>query len=249
MEPLLKISTRAPEGFDKKETKKMTEGLLESLAELQHLLYASGRYSVLVVLQGMDASGKDGVVRKVFGCMNPQGVRVQSFKTPTEEELSHDFLWRVHHHAPAKGMIQVFNRSHYEDVLVTRVNGWCDDQTTARRFDAINQFETLLQQHNETVVLKFYLHVSEEEQAERLQERREDPAKGWKYDAADWEKTRQRAKYLHAYQDVFANCSQLPWIIVPADQNWYKEYLVARTLVQALEGLKMKYPPLKADRE
>lgn len=249
MESLKQISARAPESFNKKETKKITEGLLESLAELQHLLYASGRYAVLVVLQGLDASGKDGVVRKVFGSTNPQGVRVHSFKTPTETEKAHDFLWRVHHHAPAKGMIQVFNRSHYEDVLVTRVNGWCDDQMAAQRFEAINNFESLLQQHNDTIVLKFYLHVSEEEQAERLQERREDPTKGWKFDTADWEKAGRREQYLQVYQDVFTHCSQVPWIIVPSDQNWYKEYLVASTLVRSLESLKMKYPPVKKGSE
>src|SRR5688572_1831034 len=171
MQLLKQTDTRAPSGFEKKATKETTKALQEELAELQHLLYAEGKHSVLVVLQGMDASGKDGVVRKVFGCMNPQGVRVQSFKTPTEEEQAHDFLWRVHQHAPAKGMIQVFNRSHYEDVLITRVKGWCDDATAAKRFQAINHFETLLQQHNNTVVLKFYLHLSQEEQSERLQER------------------------------------------------------------------------------
>ena len=249
MESLEKISTRAPAGFEKKETKKITEGLLESLGELQHLLYASGRYSVLVILQGMDASGKDGVVRKVFGSMNPQGVKVQSFKAPTEEERSHDFLWRVHRHAPERGMIQVFNRSHYEEVLVPRVNGSCDDQMAARRFEAINHFEALLQQHNETVILKFYLHVSAEEQAERLHARREDPAKRCKFDAADWEKAGQRDRYLQAYQDMFVHCRQPPWMIVPADQNWYKEYLVAQTLVQSLERLAMKYPAAKTDGE
>ena len=247
MESLRDSSTRAPESFEKDETKKKTAALLESLTELQYLLYAEGRHAVLVVLQGMDASGKDGVIRKVFGCMNPQGVHVQPFKAPTEEELSHDFLWRIHRHAPAKGMIQVFNRSHYEDVLVTRVNGWCDDATAALRFEAINHFEALLQQHNQTVILKFYLHVSQEEQAERLQERTEDPAKHWKYDVADRDKSQLREQYLQAYQDVFTHCNQVPWTIVPADQNWYKEYLVAKSLVQALEDLNMKFPALKKD--
>jgi polyphosphate kinase 2 (PPK2 family) len=171
MSMLSEISTKAPKEFDKKETKEATAKLLIELDELQNLLYAQGKHSVLIVLQGLDASGKDGAIRKVFGQMNPQGVRVQSFKAPTEEELSHDFLWRIHEHAPEKGMIQIFNRSHYEDVLITRVHGWCDDATATRRFDAINDFEELLSLHNNTQILKFYLHISREEQAERLGER------------------------------------------------------------------------------
>ncbi|HEY0752246.1 MAG TPA: polyphosphate kinase, partial [Chitinophagaceae bacterium] len=144
------ISSKAPSDQDKKETKKETEKLLEELNELQYLLYAENKHSVLVILQGMDASGKDGLIRKVFGQLNPQGVSVSSFKVPTEEELSHDFLWRIHKNAPAKGSIKIFNRSHYEDVLVTRVHGWCDDVTAQQRFEAINQFEQLLALHNNT---------------------------------------------------------------------------------------------------
>src|SRR5688572_6561548 len=136
MSTLSEIATKAPKEFDKKETKEETEKLLKELNELQNLLFAESKHSILVILQGMDASGKDGVIRKVFGNINPQGVQVVSFKAPTEEELSHDFLWRIHRHSPAKGMIQIFNRSHYEDVLITRVHGWCDDATAEKRFDA-----------------------------------------------------------------------------------------------------------------
>ena len=178
---LSSISARAPEDADKKEMKETTARLLEELDELQNLLFAEGRHSVLVIIQGMDGSGKDGVIRNVLGNMNPQGVRVQSFKAPTPLELSHDFLWRIHQHAPGKGMIQVFNRSHYEDILVTRVHKWCDDATARKRMKAINDFEQLLQDHNNTHILKFYLHVSPEEQQERLSARMKDPAKMLSY--------------------------------------------------------------------
>jgi PPK2 family polyphosphate:nucleotide phosphotransferase len=218
---------------------------LIELDELQNLLYAESKHSILIVLQGLDASGKDGAIRKVFGQMNPQGVRVQSFKAPTEEELAHDFLWRIHRYAPEKGMIQIFNRSHYEDVLVTRVHGWCDDTTAARRFDAINNFEELLALHNNTQILKFYLHISQDEQKERLEERVKDPTKEWKYNAKDKEEAKLWDKYMEMYEDVFVNCSVMPWVVVPADQNWYKEYLLAKTLVDSLKGLDMKYPDLK----
>jgi PPK2 family polyphosphate:nucleotide phosphotransferase len=196
----------------------------------------------------LDASGKDGAIRKVFGTMNPQGVNVRSFKVPTEEEKAHDFLWRIHHHVPGKSMIQIFNRSHYEDVLVTRVHGWCDDATAQKRFDAINDFEKMLSIHNSTHILKFYLHVSREEQQERLQERLEDPTKHWKFNEKDMEESKLYEKYIAMYEDVFKNCDAVPWHIVPADQNWYKEYFIAKTMVDTLDGLKMKYPQLKRER-
>lgn len=161
-------STRAPQEFDKKETKEKTAGILEKLDELQNLLYAESKHAILVVLQGLDASGKDGVIRNVFGELNPQGVQVYSFKAPTAKELSFDFLWRVHAEVPAKGVIKIFNRSHYEDVLITRVHKMIDDKTAKKRMRAINHFEQLLTEHNNTHILKFYLHVSPEEQQERL---------------------------------------------------------------------------------
>lgn len=241
------IPTKAPKERDKKETKEETEALLEELSDLQNLLYAESKHAILIVLQGMDASGKDGLIRKVFSRMNPQGVRVQSFKVPTEEELAHDFLWRIHHHTPAKGMIQIFNRSHYEDVLVTRVHGWCDDETAQNRFDAINHFEELLALHNNTEILKFYLHISAEEQQDRLRERVEDPTKHWKYNAKDEQEAALRSKYLQMYEDVFENCSAVPWTIVPADQNWYKEHVVAKKLVETLKGLNMKFPDVRIE--
>ena len=165
---LADIPTRAPKDMDKRETKEKLVTILAELEGLQNLLYAENKYSLLVILQGMDASGKDGVIRNVLGDMNPQGVQVRSFKAPTEEELAHDFLWRIHKHTPEKGMIQVFNRSHYEDILITRVHKWCDDEQAKRRMRAINDFERLLVEHNNTRILKFYLHISEEEQKQRL---------------------------------------------------------------------------------
>ena len=239
------ISTRAPKDWDKEETKAKTEGIIESLNELQNLLYAESKHAVLVVLQGMDASGKDGVIRKVFGALNPQGVQVHSFKAPTEEELSHDFLWRVHKNVPAKGSIQIFNRSHYEDVLITRVHKWIDEKTVKKRMKAINDFEQLLQEHNSTTILKFYLHISPEEQEQRLQERIHNPAKQWKYNEKDFEEAKLWDDYRAAYEDCFEQCNDVPWTIVPADQNWYKEYIIAHTLQKALEKLNMQYPGLK----
>ncbi|MEJ7830709.1 MAG: PPK2 family polyphosphate kinase, partial [Segetibacter sp.] len=234
---LADISTRAPEDSDKVKTREKTALLLDELDELQNLLFAEAKHSVLVIIQGMDASGKDGAIKNVFGTLNPQGVAVRSYKAPTQEELSHDFLWRIHQHAPAKGMIQVFNRSHYEDVLITRVHKWCDDETAFERMKAINRFEALLSEHNDTQILKFYLHVSPKEQQERLNERIDDPRKQWKYNANDFNEAKLWDDYMKMYEDCFENCNKIPWVIVPADQNWYKEYVIADTLLQTLSSL------------
>jgi PPK2 family polyphosphate:nucleotide phosphotransferase len=244
---LAEISTRAPKGLDKAETKKKTEVILQELDELQNLLYAEQRRAVLIIIQGMDASGKDGLSRHVFSRMNPQGVQVESFKAPTEQELAHDFLWRVHRAVPAKGRIQIFNRSHYEDVLVTRVKGLSDDETCMKRMRAINDFERLLVEDNATEVIKLYLHVSQERQLERLKERMENPAKMWKYSPDDIKDIKLHETYSHYYEEVFRHCSEQPWEIIPADQNWYKEYLVAKILRGRLESLNMAYPVLKLD--
>ncbi len=242
---LSEISTRAPEKKKKKQAKEKTARMVEELDELQNLLFAEGKHSVLIVIQGMDGSGKDGVIRNVLGNMNPQGVTVKSYKAPTPEELSHDFLWRIHAAAPGKGMIQVFNRSHYEDILVTRVHKWCDDETAVKRMRAINDFEKLLQEHNNTHILKFYLHVSPEEQHERLSERMKDPAKMWKYNEKDFEEAKLWDIYMRMYEDCFNNCNNPAWTIVPADQNWYKEYIIASKLHSLLTGLNMQFPGLK----
>lgn len=242
---LSSLSTRAPKNFDKEKTKEKTQKILEELDELQNLLYAESKHAVLVVIQGLDASGKDGVIRNVFGNLNPQGVTVQSFKAPTAEELSHDFLWRIHKHVPPKGMIQLFNRSHYEDVLITRVHKMIDEATAAKRVKAINDFEQLLTEHNSTHILKFYLHISQEEQKQRLQERLDDPTKQWKYNERDFEEAKLWNDYMQVYEDCFKKCNNPEWTIVPSDQNWYKEHIIASALHKKLSSLKMRYPGLK----
>jgi len=239
------ISTKAPKEFDKAETKQKIADMQSEFRELQNLLFASNTYSLLVVIQGVDASGKDGAIRNVFSSGNPQGISVVSFKVPTEEEASHDFLWRIHKNTPSKGMIQIFNRSHYEDILVTRVHKWCDDKTAFKRMKAINDFEELLDDHNKTRVLKFYLHVSAEEQAERLKERMHNPAKMWKYNEKDFGEAALYDEYHKMYEDCFEHCDKIPWTIVPADQNWYKEYLMIKTILETLRSLDMKYPGYK----
>ena len=242
---LADISTRAPKEIDKEATKKKTAKIIDELNELQNLLYAESKHCLLVILQGMDASGKDGVIRDVFGHLNPQGVVVESFKAPTEKELSHDFLWRIHMHAPVKGKIMIFNRSHYEDILITRVHKWCDDETARKRMKAINDFEELLLEHNNTQILKFYLHISREEQKKRLEERLKDPSKMWKYNKNDFKEAEHWDAYKKMYEDCFDNCSVIPWHIVPSDQNWYKEHMIAMKVYEALSGLRMKYPDIR----
>lgn len=244
---LKEISTRAPKELDKTETKEKFVQILEELDELQNLLFAEGKHSVLAVIQGMDGSGKDGVIRNVFGQMNPQGVTVKSFKVPTPDEYAHDFLWRVHQHTPAKGMIQLFNRSHYEEILVTRVHKWCTDDLAKKKMKAINDFEELLKVHNNTHILKFYLHISPEEQHNRLAERMKEPSKMWKYNEKDFEEAKLWDIYMQMYEDCFENCNVVPWTIVPSDQNWYKEFIIASALHQLLKGLDMQYPGLKKE--
>ncbi|MCZ2356814.1 MAG: polyphosphate kinase [Bacteroidia bacterium] len=239
---LEKIETKAPKDLNKAETKAETTKLAQELGELQAVLYAMQKHSLLIVLQGLDASGKDGAVKEVFAGINPMGCLVTPFKKPTEEELSHDFLWRVHKHTPARGMIQIFNRSHYEDVLITRVHGWIDNETTKKRFQYINSFEELLQERD-THILKFYLHISHEEQAQRFEERLVNPEKRWKYRPEDLLESKHWDKYRECYEEIFEKCSpEIPWHIVPSDQNWYKEYYIAKTIVEKLRSLKLEYP-------
>lgn len=239
------ISTKAPKSFNKEQTKKELTKLKLRLEELQNLLYAEGKHALLVILQGMDASGKDGAIKNVFDAVNPMGCRVVSFKAPTDLESKHDFLWRVHQHVPEKGMINIFNRSHYEDVLIQRVHHWVDEKTIVNRFDQINNFEKLLEDTG-TTVLKFYLHVSKEEQLLRLKERMSDKTKMWKYNENDIKERTYWNDYQKAYNDVFEKCSKYAsWTIVPADQNWYKEFVIATKVVETLESFKMKYPGMK----
>lgn len=242
---LNKISTRAPKGLDKEKTKNKTNAMLQEIESLQNLMYAESKHALLILIQGMDASGKDGLIKDVFTSVNPQGIFVKSWKAPTTEELAHDFLWRIHQHTPAKGMIAVHNRSHYEDVLITRVHGWTDDATAKKRFTAINQLENLLEQNNNTTVLKFYLHISHEEQQLRLKERMQIPEKMWKYNENDLKESELWDTYMTYYEEAFAACNKVAWHIIPSDQNWYKNYLVAQKILDTLKTFKMKFPGLK----
>ncbi len=242
---LKSIRTSAPRDARKEDYKDHLDKILVELEELQNLLYAEGKHSILVIIQGMDASGKDGLTRDVFTSMNPQGVNVYSFKEPTPQELSHDFLWRVHKQVPAKGMIEVFNRSHYEDILVTRVHRMIDDKLAKSRMIAINDFERMLVNHNNTHILKFYLHISHDEQMKRLEERMEKPQKMWKYNADDLVESALWSEYQKYYEEMIDNCNEIPWQVIPADQNWYKSYLVAKSLRDLMKSLKMKYPGMK----
>ena len=239
------IQTRAPKGLDKEKTKQKTNAILQEIETLQNLMYAENKHSLLVIIQGMDASGKDGLIRDVFTSVNPQGIQVKSWKAPTTDELAHDFLWRIHQHTPSKGMIHVHNRSHYEDVLITRVHEWIDDATAKKRFVAINNFESLIEANNNTTILKFYLHISHEEQKLRLDERMQIPEKMWKYNENDLKESELWETYMKMYQDVFTNCNKTAWHIIPSDQNWYKNYLVAEQLLTTLKSFKMKFPGLK----
>lgn len=211
----------------------------EQLCELQEWLYAAQKHSVLIVLQGLDTSGKDGTISHVMATVNPQGCAVASFKVPTAEELGHDFLWRVHKQAPAKGTITIFNRSHYEDVLVTRVHKLIDKKTWEDRYAHINNFESLLADNN-TIILKFFLHISKKEQEERLLAREQDEEKAWKLSPGDWEERKFWDDYTDAYEDALGATAtkNAPWYVVPADHKWYRNLAIATTLVETLRPYK-----------
>jgi len=235
-------------GLDKEEARADLERHRERLAELHELLWAENQRSLLVVLQGMDTSGKDGTIRAVMSGVNPQGCSVTSFKQPSAEELDHDFLWRIHKAAPARGDIGIFNRSHYEDVLVARVDKLVDRHVWESRYDRINAFEKNLTDSG-TTILKFFLHLSRDEQKRRLQERLDDPKKNWKFSAHDLESRAKWDRYTEAYEDALSRCGteRAPWHIVPADRNWVRNLVVCRVMVAALEAMDMKWPRPKLD--
>ncbi len=227
-----------------KALERATEKHVKRISELQRVLYADGRYALLIVLQGRDAAGKDGTIRKVFTAVNPQGCNVASFKAPTELEQRHDFLWRVHAQVPARGMIGIFNRSHYEDVLVPRVRGSITKKEWTARYDEINDFEEMLTR-NGVVILKFMLHVSRDEQKRRLMERLADETKNWKFRVGDLEDRANWDDFTKAYEAALRHTSTkaAPWYIVPADDKDVRDWLVARRIADALEKLDLKYPP------
>ena len=227
----------------KKAAKKQLKKNIERMADLQNVLYAEGKQALLIVLQAMDAGGKDGTIRRIMSGVNPQGVRVTSFKKPTEEELAHDFLWRIHQKTPQRGMIRIFNRSHYEDVLVVRVHNLVPEAVWQKRYEQINHFEKLLTDNGVTI-LKFYLHISAEEQKERLLARLEKPHKRWKFNPDDLKERKLWGDYMAAFETAFQRCSpaNAPWHIVPANKKWYRSLIISEKIVETMENLNMKYP-------
>lgn len=242
------IPTKAPEGYEKDDIKRKTDSMVRRIGDLQHIMFAEKKHSMLVVFQGMDASGKDGATRKVFQFCNPTGIDAYPFRKPTEEEFAHDFLWRIHKHAPAKGLIQIFIRSHYEDILIQRVHKWIDEEKVSARIKSINDLETLLQYDNNTTILKFYMHISPETQKEKLQERIDDPQKHWKHNEADWKEAERWSEYMAAYEDAI-NRSVVPWIIAPVDQRWYRDYFIAEKVLDTMESLHFSLPKLDEKKE
>jgi PPK2 family polyphosphate:nucleotide phosphotransferase len=232
----------------KKEAKKVLDALTDQLEDLQELLYAENKHKVLMVLQALDTGGKDGTIRHVFEGVNPQGVKVTGFGVPTPEELDHDYLWRIHKHTPAKGEIAIFNRSHYEDVLVVRVHNLVPPEIWGRRYAHINAFERLLAEEG-TTILKFYLHIDQDEQKARLQARLDRPHKRWKFNPGDLEERKLWPDYMRAFEDVLSKTSTdwAPWYIVPANRKWYRNLVVATVLVETLKGLNMSYPQPEYD--
>ena len=233
---------------DRQQAEAEFETLREELVTLQNRWYADGSRSLLVVFQAMDAGGKDGTIRRVFRGVNPQGVRVASFKSPSKKELSHDFLWRIHQQVPGKGMIGIFNRSHYEDVLVVRVDEIVPKSVWKSRYQSINNFEKMLTESG-TSIIKFYLHISKSEQKKRFQARLDDATKQWKFARHDLEKRKQWDAYQEAYEEMLYRCSteHAPWYIIPADQKWYRNLAISRVLVQTLRELNPQFPTPEDD--
>ena len=241
-------TSQFPDG--KKDGEPRLAELVQKLDMLQEVHYAEHKHKLLIVLQALDTGGKDGTIRAVFGGINPQGVHVSSFKAPTPEEQDHDFLWRIHPNVPGKGEIVIFNRSHYEDVLVVRVHKLVSEDVWRRRYTEINHFEQMLAEEG-TTIIKFYLNMGKDEQKERLQARLDDPKKRWKFNPADLKERALWDDYSHAYQDAINETSTdwAPWYVVPANHNWYRNLMVASVIVQALENLKEKYPEPVEDLE
>ena len=233
------------ETFDmsKRNAEKEVEDHVKELADLHDLLYAENKRALLIVLQGMDASGKDGTIRHVMSGVNPQGCSVTSFKEPSTRELEHDFLWRIHAAVPEKGSIGIFNRSHYEDVLVVRVHRIVGKQVWQGRYEQINAFERILAE-NDVCILKFFLHISREEQEKRFQQRLHDPQKNWKISPNDFREREYWDEYQKAYEDAITRCStkEAPWYIIPSDHKWFRNYCVSHIVVKALQSLHMRYP-------
>jgi PPK2 family polyphosphate:nucleotide phosphotransferase len=229
---------------DKEEAEPVTRKTVAQLHEMQDELYAGAKHALLIVFQAMDAGGKDGAIDHIFSGVNPQGCMVSSFKRPTSEELSHDFLWRIHAAAPRKGMIGIFNRSHYESVLVERVRKLVPKDAWSDRYEHIRNFEKMLADEG-TTILKFFLHISKDEQKERLESRLKDPSKNWKFDPGDLAERKLWDDYQEAYQDALRETSMkyAPWYVVPADRKWFRNWVISETIVQTMKDLDLKFPP------
>lgn len=227
----------------KKEAKKEAKKLNKELEKLQETLYAEHKQKVLIVLQAIDTGGKDGTIRSVFEGVNPSGVRVASFKVPTQIELDHDYLWRIHQHVPSKGEIVIFNRSHYEDVLVVRVHELVPEEVWCRRYDHIKAFEKMLADEG-TTIIKFFLYITKDEQKERLQERLDIPRKQWKFSSSDLKERALWNQYMDAYEAMLNKTSTdyAPWYVIPANRNWYRNLIILRIIIDKLKDLNMKYP-------
>jgi PPK2 family polyphosphate:nucleotide phosphotransferase len=217
---------------------------LQKMEPLQYLMYAENKHSLLIVLQGLDAAGKDGVVRHVLTGMNPSGCVSVNFKQPTARELAHDFLWRVHPHVPAKGSVAIFNRSHYEDVLVARVHNLVPEKVWSKRYDQINDFERLIATENNTTILKFFLHISKQEQLERFKKRLDDPARQWKISDSDYKERDYWKDYIEAFEDVLSETSteRAPWFIIPANHKWFRDLAISQIITRAMEEMNMELP-------
>jgi len=240
---LSKISTVAEKELKKKKIKKETTKIAKKIGELSRIYEADRNHALLIVFQGMDSSGKDGTTREVFKYVSPNIVSAHSFKKPTNEEMSHDFLWRAHKIVPGKGKVKVFNRSYYEDVLIQRVHHWINENQVEKRIKAINNFEDLLANDNNTTILKFYLHLSKDKQQKKLQERINVLEKNWKHNPNDLKEAKLWDKYMDAYENAI-NKSKIPWHIIKADQRWYRNYQVAKIVLDTLEKMDLKYPAL-----
>jgi PPK2 family polyphosphate:nucleotide phosphotransferase len=246
MKSLQEISNEPPKQASKKECKKALKVFHEQLFELQNVFYADARFSLLIILQGMDTSGKDGVIRHVMTCINPMGLHVKSFKKPSEEEQNHDFLWRIYPHIPAKSMIEVFNRSYYEDILVPSVNNTLPNKRLQHRFKLINELEQHFIQ-DDIHVLKFFLHISKDKQQEKIKNRLIKPHKRWKYSIQDEKAAKNWDAYAKVYNQLIKRCNQVPWHIIPANKRWYRNYSVAKILTEHFQQLNLKYPSLKKE--
>jgi PPK2 family polyphosphate:nucleotide phosphotransferase len=251
----VKLNKIDPDYKGKQVSKKSAESAIEKhcgkLESLQQTLYAEKKHSLLVVVQALDAGGKDGTINHVMGVLNPQGTKVTSFKEPNAQELAHDFLWRVHPHAPARGWIGIFNRSHYEDVLISRVHHLVPKDVVAERYESINDFERLLRKQNDTHIVKFFLHISRDEQLRRFNERLDDPARNWKISESDYKEREFWEDYMSAYEEVFERTSKKnsPWYIIPSNHKWFRNLAVSQILTATMESLGMTMPKPTVDLE